>query len=248
MTTPWRRGFRRSRPADRRHGPTRPRWCSRTRCSSSPSWSAACWLILRNLPGPLASIAGLLPVGALAEAFGASSVPVGASRSTSGSSPRGAWWPWSAPHGPSAGSEPRADGLMIGVDCLGDRLNDSPDADATLSSTTAKAVPHQRRPWTSEDSSNERGGASMTPSPHRRPPRAAGRGRSPDPPGLGVRARRGPGDTHPSVARSAGSPRPLSVRRLAPPTPRQRVSRPCPTPQAPGHRSRARPDRCTVHP
>ena len=65
---------------------------------------------IQDLPGPLASIAGLLPVGALAEAFGASSVPVGASRSTSGSSPRGAWWPWSAPHGPSAGVNLRPTG------------------------------------------------------------------------------------------------------------------------------------------
>ena len=46
-------------------------------------------------------------------------------------------------------------------------------------------------------------------------PRAAGRGRPPDPPGPGARARRGPGGPHPSLARPAGSPRPRPVRRLA---------------------------------
>ena len=70
-------------------------------------------------------------------------------------------------------------------------------------------------------------------------PRAAGRGRSPDPSGPGARARRGPGGTHPRLARPAGSPRPGPVRRLAAPPDRQRLSRPRPAP-ATASRSRSR--------
>ena len=55
---------------------------------------------------------------------------------------------------------------MTGVDRVVERLNLSLDADAI----PCRARPpwpcrHPRRPWTSEDSSNERGGAIMTPSP-----------------------------------------------------------------------------------
>ena len=78
----------------------------------------------------------------------------------------------------------------------------------------------------------------------RRPcPRAAGRGSSPHPSGPGARARRGPGGTHPGLARPAGPPRPGSVRRLAPSPDRQCLSRPRPAPATASDRSRDHPAR-----
>ena len=71
--------------------------------------------------------------------------------------------------------------------------------------------------------------------------RAAGRGGPPHPPGPGARARRGPGDAHPRLARPARAPRSGPVRRLAPSPDRQRLSRPRPAPATASDRGRASP-------
>ena len=77
----------------------------------------------------------------------------------------------------------------------------------------------------------------------RRVHRAAGSRRPPHPPGPGARARRGPGGLHPSLARPSGPARPGPVRRLAPPTDRQRLPRRRPPSPAPADRGRADADR-----
>ena len=85
------------------------------------------------------------------------------------------------------------------------RENQFGDPDAIPVEHDHPGVPKPRRPWTSEDSSSERGGAIMTPSPclPARPSRGW-TGGPPHPPGPGAGPRRGPGGAHPSLARPSG--------------------------------------------